>query len=269
MGININRSKAQIYLEKLIDSSYNVDSASDSDKKAFKAKVKNYSISSTDALVLEKNLSLDARDYFYNGLISLLEGINNIYDKAYSWGVIKLYYSLFYGCRSYMAYKKFCIFRATEAFLIKAAPNDSFTGGGNKYKNTHRSVLNYFKLAFPTHYILSNEIDGCDALDWYEEIRNIINYRSSRFYEPKCLELLNKFTNSETLIKEIVDLINDNVGNVFIEDYAILGIPLKFFCLMIKELSLDNSIFSQDDLYCLYKLSQQNGIDLLDNLFSK
>lgn len=267
MGININRSKAQIYLEKLIDSSYNVESATKNEQKAFKMKVKNYSISGLHVLALENELLLDAKDYFYNGLISLLEGINNIYEKAYSWGVVKLYYSLFYACRSYMAFKNFCVFRATEAFLLNVKQNGSFTGGGNEYKNTHKSVLKYFKSAFPSHYILSNEIDGCDALDWYEEIRNIVNYRSSRFYEPKCLELLNKFTNSETLIKEIVNLINDNLGNVFIEDYAILGIPLKFFSLMIKELSLDKSNFPQDDLDYLYVLSKQNGINLLDILF--
>lgn len=269
MSININRSKAQIYLENLIDNSYNVDSATKSEQKAFKLKVKNYSISGVDALDLEKKLSIDAKDYFYNGLISLLEGIKNIYDKAYSWGVVKLYYSLFYACRSYMAYKNFCIFRATEAFLLEVAPNGSFIGGGNEYKNTHKSVLKYFKLAFPTHYILSNEIDGYDALDWYEEVRNIVNYRSSRFYEPKCLELLKNFTNSGDLIRMIQDLINDDAGNVFIEDYAILGIPLKFFSLMIKELTLEKPNFSQDDLNYLYKLSQQNGINLLDLLFAK
>lgn len=268
MDINFKRSRAQVYLEKIIDSSYNAASASKSERKAFMGKVKNYSISSLDALKLEDELLLDADDYFYNGLISLIEGLNNIYEGAYSWGVIKLYYSLFYACRSYMAYKKICTFRATEVFRMDVMPNSTFTGGGNDYKNTHKAILTYFKSAFPMHYILSNEVDGNNALDWYEEVRNIINYKAARFYEPKCLEIIKKFEHNEKLIKIIQNLIEDSVGDVFIEDYAILGIPLKFFRLMIEELSLGMMAFEPDDFDYLFVLSQQKGINILDNLFS-
>lgn len=267
MSINFNRSRAQVYLENLIDNTYNVDSTSKEQKKDFKNRVKTYTISSVDALALEEKLLLDAKDYFYNGLISLIEGINNVYKKSYSWGVVKLYYSLFYACRSYMAYKKICIFRALEVFRLDVSPNSSFTGGGKEYKNTHKSVLNYFKSAFPSHYILSNEIDGSNALDWYEEVRNIVNYRASRFYEPKYLDILKKYENGQNLIEVIQDLIKDDVGNIFIEDFALLGIPLKFFSLMIKELSLDENIFDSEDLDYLGALSHQNCIDLLDYLW--
>lgn len=57
--------------------------------------VTSYSISSA--------LLIDARDQFFGALVSLAEAVKGLSEGYYSWGMVKLYYSVFYSIQSLLA----------------------------------------------------------------------------------------------------------------------------------------------------------------------
>ena len=78
--------------------------------------------------------------------------------------------------------------------------------------------------------LLSNKIDDIDAYEWMMRAREIINYKSSSFLEPECLDIWKFFSDcvdDNSLVDELEILENDEYIRCFQEEFAVLAIPIK------------------------------------------
>lgn len=265
MAINFKRGRMQERLEKIIDPSYNYQDKSKAKVKEFANKIQDFRLSEMDVADLRVKLLDDAEDFLYSGLISVIEGINNFYNGCFSWGGIQLYYSLFYLCRAKLAFSNFAIFRASKMYIIECLPNAKMNNfPGKEYNTTHEGTFNFFREKLPNHYILSNTIDAIDCLDWFKNLREIINYRSPSFCEPNHLSIFECFDSKEKLDSNILNLYNDLEGDIFLEEFAVVGIPLKFLSCILRECNIDiNDTFSDKRLRFLRNLACQKMREVL------
>ena len=94
---------------------------------------------------------------------------------------------------------------------------------------------------------------------WYENKRNIVNYRSIRFEEPLIYDFWEQVIDYDNIEDLFNNIIKDEVDYVYAtnEDYAIIAIPI--FCLINMIITVNVKEFLSDDEFnCLKKFINQN-----------
>lgn len=260
MNISFERSSSQMLIESLIDPKYDCNNID-------KNKIKNYNVQRTDIDEINRCLRQDAKDYCFNGTVSFIQAINNILEKNFSWAGIEIYYAVYYFLRAKLALNNYAIFKANTTYLLNVNANESLKASNNKkYQATHEGTINHFKDCFPNDYLLSNNIGDEDAFSWLKNVREIINYRSRKFYEPGFLDIYKKFSKEDALGK--IDLLyNDSTGLLFQEEYAIIGIPVE----IIKKLKSVESIkfknaFTREQNEYIDQLIVTDGKEIISRL---
>lgn len=180
-------------------------------------------LTNAQAAVLERALIQDAMSYTYSGIVSLTEAISGVDRGAFSWSTVKSYYSAFYLLRAILAIKKIGIFYwGSKPFYILSLAGQVPT----KVKgNTHEAVLSLFKAHANSHWLLSQEIDGGDPLDWIRRLREEANYTRSRFIEPGIPKQFLKFAQIGSRRAVTSYLANDQLA--FDPDHAVIAYPLR------------------------------------------
>jgi len=223
MSINFDRNRTQVTFELLAGYSPQDPPAEK------KRKLRNYVLTPGDLKQLEITLEEDAIDFFYNGLVSFIEGINAAESKRFSWAVIKLYYSIYYMLRATLASNGTAILREGKLFRLSLVAGSSPVDNG--VSSTHKGTIIHYCTIFPNDKLLSNNIEGMTTYEWMLEAREIINYRSVTFKEPGNLNIWDKFVkgiDGGTIGELLCTLENDpNFVYCFQEEYAIVGIPIK------------------------------------------
>lgn len=207
-------------------------------------------LTSAQAAVLERMLAQDAMAYTYSGIISLADAISGVDRKAFSWSTVKSYYSIFYFLRAILAMKKICIFyQGSSPFiaLSVAGKVPEKTKG-----NTHAVVLSQFKTYAKSHWLLSQEIDGGNALDWSRSLREEANYKISRFIEPNVPKQFSSLVQVGSR-KAVTSYINDD-QLAFDSDHAIIAYPLKALVFIVSDLKSAGMQFSAVDRQFLSSL---------------
>ena len=63
--------------------------------------------------------------YYYKALLSYMECIPALSKKLFSWATVRLYYSVFYAIKAYLACNNIAILRAErKVFYVKAKENE-------------------------------------------------------------------------------------------------------------------------------------------------
>lgn len=122
------------------------------------------------------SIALDADTFFVNALITFASAINSINKNNYSWAFVQLYYTVFYCARMNLARKDIGIFYSNSRtpFSIKIANGEVFH---KRSGNSHQVYLTEYKNEFGSDPFYFGEIDGKDVITWFEEKRNLVNYR--------------------------------------------------------------------------------------------
>lgn len=229
MNINFNRNRTQIAIEKILSIDvFNPDKAI---QKANQSILENHYLNHQEVQTIGPQIMEDASDYFFNGCISIIEGIEAVFSRRYSWATVKLYYSVFYFLRASLACNKYAIIMVNKLFFRL------FIAAGEKVhkidkKNTHNSVIYCYKSIYDkSDKLLTNNIDlnGTDknAYDWLEEIRNITNYKQTAFNEPFFSEVWEQYENAEDKVALLKDIVNDALLYCFQGDLSVLAIPIQ------------------------------------------
>ena len=98
MSIDFDRNRVQVSFEAF------VGAASPEELISRKDGFKSHALSQQEVQQLSNDISQDAIDFFYNGILSFAEGIDSIFLKRFSWATVKLYYSIYYHIRYYTVY---------------------------------------------------------------------------------------------------------------------------------------------------------------------
>lgn len=176
-----------------------------------------------EAAQLTRALESDAAALGQVTLASLFEGISSVIDRRYSWAIVKLYYTAFFSIRSFLMINGWSVFYIGKSpFLLNARAGSKVTKVSG---NTHSAVFKIFNQNFPSNIILSQEIAGIGPLEWLEEQRNNISYKTAPFTDPVpppgLLTLANKKRSALTAYIEDKFLIYP-----FDEDHALVAYPI-------------------------------------------
>ena len=188
------------------------------------AGIKSKSLAGVEAGSVRKHLHHDAIEYYYSSVVSVADALNGIVNSFYTWSIVKLYYSVFYSLRAYLAVADHCIFYLNKTpFTIRAVP-----GATCKKLNgpTHKVVLDLFSSEFPSSVLISQDIDNIHPFAWMVDRREEANYKFPKFCEPKLPQCF-KFLEANNLYRAIGEYISD-VNNLyaFDPDHAVLAYPI-------------------------------------------
>lgn len=271
MSINFSRNRTQVKFEEFIGV------RNPQDLPQHKSDFKNYILSKDDALLLAETLKEDAKDFYYNGLISFAEGIDAVFCKRFSWATVKLYYSVFYLLRATLAIHNIAVLRCSSLYKLKIKTGEQAHAMSNrKYNSTHGGTIKYYEdTVGPADKMLTNTIDGQSVYNWLMYAREIVNYRSSAFAEPDCLSIWDNFASlgNDELARTLKELEDDDYIKCFQEEYAVLAIPIKLLFQTTKKFQ-DSGLLEQtqqnDDrvkvIHSIIKYKERN-LEICQDLF--
>lgn len=260
MNTSINRSGSQIYFETMFTASSGIPF-----RQVPKTQYEQTSLTKQQAHDMQQLLEDEIASYYYKAILSYIESIPALNNKLFSWATIRLYYSVFYAVKAYLACNSIAILRAErKLFYIKVKENEFFKRCDDltDHKGT---ILTLCKLFKNSDMLLSNSIDGIDAYNWMMRKREEVNYKDIDFHDPNAPDFWSEI-NKEIVQKGvglIIDkLVNDNWLYCFQDEYAILGVPTKRLILTVNEIHrLGKS--------CYISSEKRNLIDNISNILSE
>lgn len=202
-----------------------------------KAQIKNFAFNNANRSVLQVALMEDCIDFYYKGILSLNEGIIAIETKNFSWATVKMYYSVYYLLRSSLCCNQIGFVRKErDAFNFDNNINGSPLANG---KPDHMAAIDLFKKYFElTDFLQSNKINGANSYDWLRHQRENINYKYRTFFEPDVpvfWENVNQQCEEDGIEFWLRKYLDDDIY-AFLDDHAVLALPLKRLLLTHKDL---------------------------------
>lgn len=220
-----------------------------------------------------KNLLTDEiAPYYYKALLSYMESVTALDNKLFSWATVRLYYSVFYSIKAYLACEDIAILRAErKLFYVKAKENETIKrcDDTTDHKGT---ILTLEKIYKNSDMLLSNNINNMSVYQWMMKKREEVNYRDLDFHDPSAPDFWSEVNNEieQYGIKAVVDkMVNDSWLYCFQDEYAILGIPTKRIILTVDEIcrkgiQLDISEEKKQLIDSMSVILSENSIEALE-----
>ncbi|MBE2281807.1 MAG: hypothetical protein IAE91_15590 [Ignavibacteriaceae bacterium] len=233
-NFSFRKKKVQVFFNNLLSKSVKSD------------QIKNHKLTDASVSDLVESLIADSGDYYFNGLISLLEGIENAYRKRYSWATVKLYYSYYYFIRSELYALSVGVARDGRKLYsleAKAQTSPELLKGGSD----HISVLDLHYKKHNSDLINTQTINLSTPFNWLRDKREIVNYKINRFQEPAIPDFWEEFDNIRTansFESTLQTYISKNSMYWYIENIAVIALPLKRLVLT-KELLTNKKIVTK------------------------
>lgn len=233
--MSINKSGSQKYFENMFTRSNGIPF-----RQIPKTEYEQTVLTKQQAEDYEKLLEDEIASYYYKALLSYMESIPALENKLFSWATVRLYYSVFYSIKAFLACNNVAILRAErKLYYIKAKENEVFKRCDDQ--TDHKgSILTLCKLYKSRDMLLSNNVDGINSYEWMMRRREEVNYKDMDFHEPDAPAFFEKISEeiAKNGIKSVIDkLVNDNWLYCFQDEYAILGIPTKRLILTVDEIT--------------------------------
>lgn len=201
-------------------------------------------------------LQQDAEKYYYCALVSFAEAVRGCKSFAWSWSIIKLYYSSFFAARSLLAIENIavCFIGKSEKYII-AKPNEGLnkfpkqkftttardTNDKKQINGTHGAVMYLFEETFINERLLSQDIDQLYPSEWLVRERETANYRTDYFKDPTppiCMNSISTY-GPDTLISAYDQ--DETSLYTFDEGHAILSYPTALLKHTFNRLKQHNS----------------------------
>lgn len=246
MNMSFDRHRAQTLCENILGCASFDD--------FYLADISALTLDAANAYAFKNSLIDDAKDLYYKGHLSLLEGLAGVENKNYSWAVIKCYYSVFYMIKADLALRDYGLIRHKAIYYLQAVagatPITKGAHGNNraKYSGDHKSAINYYKDLFSgSDLLLTQDIDGLSAYEWLMKKREQINYQERYFNDPNGSDFMTYISSEVTagnFVKLIEDIISDPFILTFQSEFAPLAIPIKR--VILTKTNFDNNGFDLD-----------------------
>jgi len=171
-------------------------------------------------LALEKD-----RDSLYrNALIAYCGVFKMIETGNYSWAFVHSYYSIVYFYQAMLALNDISLcYDQGKPFSIKLTAGASFR---KEDGNTHRSIHALFKSEFETDAEVCSEIDSEKVCDWFEDMRNRVNYKTVPQQDPVADYGLCDYAGADELRKKVSVYLNDLQMYAYTPEHAYVAYPL-------------------------------------------
>ena len=114
--MSINKSGSQVYFEGMFTGSSGFPF-----RQISKAQYEQTSLKKQQADDMAQLLGDEIASYYYKALLSYIESIPALTNKLFSWATVRLYYSVFYAIKAYLACNNIAILRAERRlYYVKA-----------------------------------------------------------------------------------------------------------------------------------------------------
>lgn len=232
--MSINKCGSQLYFERMFTGSCGVPF-----RKISKAQYEQTALTKQQADDMTQLLENEIVAYYYKALLSYTESIPAVVNKLYSWATVRLYYSVFYAIKAYLACNNIAILRAErKLYYIKTKEGEFFKkcDDTTDHKGTILTLCKVFK---NTDMLLSNNIDDTNVYQWMMKRREEVNYKDMDFHDPNAPDFWSLLNTEITQygISTVVDkMVNDQWLYCFQSEYAVLGVPTKRLVLTVEEI---------------------------------
>ena len=231
--MSINKSKSQLFFEEMFSDCNGTPFRQIPNNQYERTRLTRY-----QAEKMKGFLEDEIASYYYKSLLSYMESIVALDKKLFSWATIKLYYSVFYSVKAYLACQNIAILRANRRlFYVKAKENESISRCGDT--TDHKGTILTLNKLYRNDKLLSNNIDDMDVYQWMMRKREEVNYKDLDFHDPNAPDfwrILNEEIEQDG-IKTVIDhMVEDDWLYCFQDEYAILGIPTKRIILTVDEI---------------------------------
>lgn len=258
--MSINKNGSQVYFEGMFTLSSGVPF-----RQISKKQYEQTSLTKQQANDMAQLIEDEIASYYYKALLSYIESIPALTNKLFSWATIRLYYSIFYAIKAYLACNNIAILRAERRlFYVKAKEGEFFKkcDDTTDHKGTISTLCNLFK---NSDFLLSNNIDGIDVYQWMMSRREEVNYKDMDFHDPDAPDfwgVINKEIAQYGIDKVVDKLVNDHWLYCFQDEYAILGVPTKRLILTVDEIHRFGKVIN-------ISTEKKELIDSMSNLLSE
>ena len=184
------------------------------------------------AHIASARLALEAdRDSLYrNALIAYCGVYKMILSGNYSWAFVHSYYSIVYFYQVLLAFNDISLcYDQGKPFSIKLTAGARFK---KENGNTHKSIHSLFRTEFDSDSEICSEIDGKKVCDWFEDMRNRVNYRTVPQMDPMVDYGLCEYNNDE-IRKKLIVYLKDLDIYAYVPEHAYVAYPL----LLIRRIS--------------------------------
>lgn len=238
--------------------------------------IKKYKFSNENIKCLMLHLHNDMNDTIYKMAFSFISAFIDLKNNNYSWATIKFYYSIYYYVKSKLLFDGIHItYFNKNAYAFNINNKNKFIKLKNN--NSHQAVFEYYNTIYyqrdPLLMLEIPDINNCETkkvYEWYEDKRNIINYRSIRFEEPyiyKFWEAVNEYKNIEDLFNNIIK----DKNNIYVtdEDYAIIAVPVYCLTDLILNTNFRTNFTDTKYNYLINMISDNSYCTILFNIINK
>ena len=203
--------------------------------KSYKHLFEKFTVSQNRFDILSEELKKDALDIYFKGIFSLCDALHSISYGCHSWPVIKLYYSVFYFLRCFLASHNIAFLKNSGIYTLKIANGeipirrDLKKHKGERVSGDHKTtIFTYIDLIGEQDILQTNTINGLNVYEYLMEMRNHVTYRERSFKEPEFDHFFFEISNLKKLSYYILEYINDSsYAYCFDADHVCLSVPLK------------------------------------------
>lgn len=221
--MNFERYKAQLFVEEKIGCASSVDLP------YYVYEFENYKIDRRDLRILQDALVDDADAMFHKGVQTLIQALSGLDSGFESWALIKLYYATYFFLRERLARDGSAFLRCKNIYTLDIKFGESpKKRTGKFYRGDHLSIATLYSERFSDRDILlSQSIEGLNAIEWLRDKREWINYRRREFIDG--IGMLGFNNKNKEFSEQVKTYCSDKLPIFcFIPDSATLALPLKF-----------------------------------------
>ena len=169
-------------------------------------------------------LERDCDSLYRNALIAYCGVFKMIETRNYSWAFVHSYYSIVYFYQVMLALNDISLcYDQRRPFSIKLTAGASFK---KEDGNTHRSIHALFKSEFETDAEICSDIDSERVCDWFEDMRNRVNYKTVPQQDPVAEYGLYDYGGADGLRKKISVYLSDLQVYAYTPEHAYVAYPL-------------------------------------------
>ncbi|HQR98282.1 MULTISPECIES: hypothetical protein [unclassified Polaromonas] len=200
----------------------------------FKTQLNAFTLGTPQLAEAQAAIAVDAISLFTKALVSFCGGVHDIANGHINWGLVKLYYSLFYSSRANLCAKRQGMVRNQSWYRIDltSANRTAIRLAGNRYRNDHDATLHLYEdLYRGGDPLLSNSVDNKTPYEWMMETRNLVHYRLALFSDPDFPSHIKptfKLSNLSEISTQLDVYLTDATNAfTFQPEHAWLAIPFK------------------------------------------
>lgn len=184
-------------------------------------------LNNSTAIEFQTCVNEDSVSFYEKGILSLLQGIDDVFNGLRTWPTVKFYYSIFYTLKAELFLSGYPVLRTNRIYTLAPKKDEKPKHYNNKAKGDHGIVIELAKKYLrDSDDLQSQSIDDQSAYEWIQQHRDWAHYKSKLVTELNDQDIY-VFASKDDL-NDLVPLFWNDPYPIYCFDleYAILALPI-------------------------------------------